>query len=237
MSSKSAGANPFVDTAKDRLSTFGLDVDTASYTVTRRYLADGNLPPRDDPGRGVRELLRLRRSAAGARGLRPHGRGGAVALHPGPQHRLLRFNLRGREVKAENRKPAVLTFVVDVSGSMDRRTAWAWSSSRSGCCSTSSRPRTTRSASWSTAATPGVLLEPTSDREAVRQAIEQLQSDGATNAEAGSLSATRWRAATSGRTRSTGSSSARTAWPTWAPPVPRRSWRAIGSARRGGGSS
>ncbi|HYO15273.1 MAG TPA: von Willebrand factor type A domain-containing protein, partial [Thermoanaerobaculia bacterium] len=37
---KSAGVNPFVDTAVDRLSTFGLDVDTGSYTVARRYLAD-----------------------------------------------------------------------------------------------------------------------------------------------------------------------------------------------------
>ena len=41
------GTNPFVDTDDDRLSTFGLDVDTGSYTVARRYLSDGNLPPRE----------------------------------------------------------------------------------------------------------------------------------------------------------------------------------------------
>ena len=44
---KEYGTNPFVDTDDDRLSTFGLDVDTGSYTVTRRYLNDGNLPPRE----------------------------------------------------------------------------------------------------------------------------------------------------------------------------------------------
>ena len=43
----SAGVNPFVDTEDDALSTFGLDVDTASYTVVRRYLQDGNLPPEE----------------------------------------------------------------------------------------------------------------------------------------------------------------------------------------------
>ncbi len=38
------GVNPFIDTEDDALSTFGLDVDTASYTIARRYLDDGNLP-------------------------------------------------------------------------------------------------------------------------------------------------------------------------------------------------
>ncbi len=39
------GVNPFVETSEDNLSTFGLDVDTASYTVMRRYVEGGNLPP------------------------------------------------------------------------------------------------------------------------------------------------------------------------------------------------
>ena len=39
------GVNPFVDTYKDDLSTFALDVDTASYVVTRNYLEGGQLPP------------------------------------------------------------------------------------------------------------------------------------------------------------------------------------------------
>ena len=39
------GVNPFVDTYDDDLSTFALDVDTASYVVTRNYLEGGQLPP------------------------------------------------------------------------------------------------------------------------------------------------------------------------------------------------
>jgi len=41
------GVNPFVDTTEDHLSTFALDVDTASYTLARRYVTDGQLPPAD----------------------------------------------------------------------------------------------------------------------------------------------------------------------------------------------
>ena len=42
---KEYGTNPFIDTEDDHLSTFGMDVDTASYSVTRRYLRDGYLQP------------------------------------------------------------------------------------------------------------------------------------------------------------------------------------------------
>ena len=39
------GTNPFVDPGvRQPVSTFGLDVDTASYTVARRFIDDGNLP-------------------------------------------------------------------------------------------------------------------------------------------------------------------------------------------------
>ena len=42
---KDYGVNPFVDASRDRLSTFGLDVDTASYNIAKRYIQQGNLPP------------------------------------------------------------------------------------------------------------------------------------------------------------------------------------------------
>ena len=38
------GVNPFIPTDRDRESTFGLDVDTASYAIARRYVHDGNSP-------------------------------------------------------------------------------------------------------------------------------------------------------------------------------------------------
>jgi hypothetical protein len=45
---KDYGLNPYEDPREDHLSTFSLDVDTASYSVARRYVMDGNLPPADD---------------------------------------------------------------------------------------------------------------------------------------------------------------------------------------------
>ncbi|MDT4952869.1 MAG: Ca-activated chloride channel, partial [Acidobacteriota bacterium] len=39
--------NPFLEVARAPLSTFSIDVDTASYSNTRRFLKDGQLPPKD----------------------------------------------------------------------------------------------------------------------------------------------------------------------------------------------
>ena len=39
------GTNPFIDTSQDNLSTFAVDVDTGSYTLTRSYLNDYIIPP------------------------------------------------------------------------------------------------------------------------------------------------------------------------------------------------
>ena len=44
---KNYGVNPFIDTEDDHLSTFAMDVDTASYTLVRGYLHDGHMPPND----------------------------------------------------------------------------------------------------------------------------------------------------------------------------------------------
>src|SRR5262245_58822601 len=39
------GVNPVTDPAKDRLSTFAIDVDTASYAIARRKIIEGTMPP------------------------------------------------------------------------------------------------------------------------------------------------------------------------------------------------
>src|SRR5205085_11388913 len=39
--------NPFLDVTRAPLSTFSIDVDTASYSNTRRFLNEGHLPPKD----------------------------------------------------------------------------------------------------------------------------------------------------------------------------------------------
>jgi len=180
-----AGSHPFMETGRDRLSTFGLDVDTASYTVARRYLREGHLPPRE--AIRVEEFLNYFSygdlpPARGDFALRAEG--AASIFTQEPRTYLLRFNLRAREVKAEHRKPAVLTFVVDISGSMDQ-------GNRLGLVKQSldlllgQLRKDDKVGLVVYGAEARVLLEPTSDRELIRSAIERLVPDGATNAEAG----------------------------------------------------
>ena len=118
---KNYGVNPFIDTEDDHFSTFGMDVDTASYSVTRRYLRDGHLPPPEavrveefvnafdynyDPP--LHEAFSL------------HIEGTPSKFGEGKRLQLLRIGIQGRVVPTENRKDAILTFVIDVSGSMAR---------------------------------------------------------------------------------------------------------------------
>jgi Ca-activated chloride channel family protein len=119
---KNYGVNPFIDTEDDHLSTFATDVDTGSYTVVRGYLHDGHLPPRDAVR--VEEFVNYFKYNYAA----PQEDDFAVYTEAAPWSfgtgrkncYLLRIGLKGRQVSEENRKPAVLTFVIDVSGSMER---------------------------------------------------------------------------------------------------------------------
>lgn len=184
---KSAGVNPFVDTAVDRLSTFGLDVDTGSYTVARRYLADGNLP---DP-RSVRVEEYVNFFDYGDAPPRQgdfaiRAEGAPSPFTEGENYRLLRFNIRGREVDPANRRPVVMTFVVDVSGSMDQENRLELVKESLFLLLDQLEP-TDRVGLVTYGDDARVLLEPSNDKEAVRRAIESLRPEGSTNAEAGLL--------------------------------------------------
>lgn len=182
---KSAGINGFEETEKDRLSTFGLDVDTASYTVARRYLSDGNLP--DPRSVRVEEFVNFfdYGDAPPSRGdFAIRAEGAPTPFVQGPQYRMLRFNIRGRVVDPANRRPVVMTFVIDVSGSMDMENRLGLVKQSLSLLLDQLKP-TDRIGLVVYGSEARVLLEPTNDREAVRRAIEQLHTDGATNAEAG----------------------------------------------------
>jgi Ca-activated chloride channel family protein len=114
---KDHGVNPFVTAAEDRLSTFSIDVDTASYTLARRKLLEGEVPPREAVR--VEEFLNYFRYSY------PEPEGAPLAVHldaaPSPftpGRHLLRVGVQGRRLSVSERKPAHLTFLVDVSGSM-----------------------------------------------------------------------------------------------------------------------
>ena len=116
---KNYGTNPFIDTEDDHFSTFGMDVDTASYSVTRRYLQDGLLPPPEAVR--VEEFVNAfdyNYDPPSAGAFAVHIEGAPSKFGEGKRLQLLRIGIQGRVIPTENRKDAVLTFVIDVSGSM-----------------------------------------------------------------------------------------------------------------------
>jgi len=114
------GVNPYVDPSEDKTSTFGLDVDTASYTIAQRFIADGNLP--DPASIRVEEWV----NAFDQGYPRPDDATFAIVADGGPtpfthpDEVLLRIGLQARDVRDRERQQAALTFVIDTSGSMER---------------------------------------------------------------------------------------------------------------------
>ena len=114
------GVNPFIDTEDDQLSTFAIDVDTASYTIARKFLDDGHLP--DQNSIRVEEFVNYFDQGYAA------PTEDAFAIHidgsPSPfgngNHWLMRVGLQGKELLDEQRQDATLVFTIDISGSMAR---------------------------------------------------------------------------------------------------------------------
>lgn len=185
---ESAGVNPFVDTEDDHLSTFAMDVDTASYTVARRYIMDGNLPPKE--AIRVEEFINYfdmhyPGPAEGEGAFAIHLEG--APSHFGPQNGyLLKVDLQGKEILAEDRKDAVLTFVIDVSGSMNRENRLGLVKRSLRLLVDELRP-TDEVGIVVYGSRAHVILEPTSaeEPETILAAIDRLRPEGSTNAEEG----------------------------------------------------
>ncbi len=110
--------NDFLRVAHAPLSTFGLDVDTASYANVRRFLREGSLPPRDAVR--VEEMVNYFRYAYPApRGDDPVSLSVEVTASPWREgFKLVRLGIHARPVERRERPSANLVFLIDVSGSM-----------------------------------------------------------------------------------------------------------------------
>ena len=180
------GVNPFIDTEDDHLSTFAMDVDTASYTVARRFVMDGNLPDPDSVR--VEEFINYFDYGYDS----PSDDAFAIQMEGSPSpfggenHWLMRVGLQGKEIAAEDRKNATLIFTIDVSGSMARE-------DRLGLVKRSLRLlvdelRPTDEVGIVIYGSRGqVILKPTSgeDKNRIIEAIDRLQSGGSTFVEEG----------------------------------------------------
>ena len=112
------GENPFLDARSNPLSTFSIDVDTASYSNVRRFINEGSLPPQDAVR--VEEMINY---FAYDYAQPSDGRPFAVHLDVAgcpweTSHRLVRIGLKGKEIATDKRGPSNLVFLLDVSGSM-----------------------------------------------------------------------------------------------------------------------
>ena len=111
------GVNPFVDTYRDALSTFALDVDTASYVVSRNHLQGGVLPPMEAVR--VEEFVNYFDG-----GYRPEWDEFVIDMEAAPSpfsrdgYVLLRVGVQAPDVLADVVIPDSVIVVVDRSGSM-----------------------------------------------------------------------------------------------------------------------
>lgn len=112
--------NPFIAVAQAPLSTFSIDVDTASYANVRRFLKQNTLPPADAVR--IEEMLNYfpyhDAPPTGEHPIAVRGEVGGCPWDPG--HRLLRVALTSRPIPRAGGSIRNLVFLIDVSGSMDQ---------------------------------------------------------------------------------------------------------------------
>lgn len=180
------GVNPSERTDWDNLSTFAVDVDTASYTLARRYILDGLLPPYD--------AVRVEEFVNYFRMNYPYPRRETFAVYADGARSpfdhetsyLLRFGIQGKMVEDEDRLPVNLVFVIDISGSMSMQNRLQLVKDSLRMLVERLRPQDTVGIVVYGSRARSVL-EPISAAEKTRilRVIQDLRTEGATNVEEG----------------------------------------------------
>ena len=173
--------NPVYSVAQTPVSTFSADVDTGSYANVRRFLNQGRLPP--DGAVRLEEMLNyFPYDYALPTDGSPFGVTTEVATTPwNPHTRLLRIGIKASDRAVADLAPANLVFLVDVSGSMDRREGLPLVKSTLKLLVDQLRDQD-RVSLVVYAGESRVVLEPTSgrDKTKIRNAIDQLTAGGST---------------------------------------------------------
>jgi len=184
---QSLKSNPIIRVADQSTSTFSIDVDTGAYSIVRRFLKTGQMPPTDAVR--VEELLNYFRYDYKT----PESKDVPFAIHTelasspwNANTRLLHIGLKGYNVAEAMRPPANLVFLLDVSGSMG-------AANKLGLLKSSIKMLTKRLTENDRvsivvyAGATGVVLEPTAGNNApaIKRALQQLNAGGSTNGQAG----------------------------------------------------
>lgn len=183
---KGISENGFLNPLKQPLSTFAIDVDAASYSNVRRFINNGQLPPRDAVR--VEEMVNyFRYDLAGPRGDDPVAIHTELSVAPwNPVHQLLRIGLKAKSVPTEKLPPSNLVFLIDISGSMmgSNRLPLAQSSMKMLVDQLRDNDQV---AIVTYAGTAGIKLPgtPGSQKTKIKDAIDGLQAGGSTAGGAG----------------------------------------------------
>lgn len=178
--------NGFQNVAQHPLSTFSIDVDNAAYANVRRFLNEGQLPPPDAVR--IEEMINyFPYPYAQPKGEHPF----SIALDAGktpwnPQTQLVLIGLKARDIANADLPPQNLTFLIDVSGSMEDPNKLPLLKKAFALLVQQLRPQDcVAMAVYAGAA--GVVLEstPGSRKEEILAALERLQAGGSTAGGAG----------------------------------------------------
>lgn len=173
--------NPFLRTTNNPLSTFAIDVDSASYSNVRRFLSNGQLPPKDAVR--IEELINyFTYDYPEPEGDRPFSISTEMAIAPwNPNHKLVRIGLKGKSIPTANLPPSNLVFLLDVSGSMAEPNKLPLLKSAFRLLVNELKP-TDRISIVVYAGAAGVVLPPTpgSQKETILAAIDNLEAGGST---------------------------------------------------------
>ena len=178
--------NEFMAVGANPLSTFGIDVDRASYSNVRRFIRSGQLPPADAVR--IEELINyFTYDLPNPEGPDPFSLRTEVGPAPwNPMHRLVRIGIQGQRIDTADLPPSNLVFLVDVSGSMQPANKLPLLKSALRMLVNQLRPQD-RVAIVVYAGAAGLVLEPTSgaDKETILEALSRLEAGGSTAGGAG----------------------------------------------------
>ncbi|BCL62659.1 hypothetical protein DGMP_33520 [Desulfomarina profundi] len=181
--------NSFILTTNDPLSTFSIDVDTASYSNIRRFIQSGHLPPVGAVR--VEEMINYFTYDY------PEPDSGlfSITAEAGPcpwkqENRLVRIGIKAKDMNTATLPPSNLVFLIDVSGSMDRENKLGLVK-KSLSLLVDQLDKDDRVAIVVYAGSDRVVLPPTpcDRKKVIKKAINTLTSGGATHGSKGILTA------------------------------------------------
>jgi Ca-activated chloride channel family protein len=182
-----ADMNPLQVVSEDPVSTFSIDVDTASYAFVRSSILGGNLPPAD----AVRTEEMINYFAydypVPARVEVPFTTSVTIMDTPwNPDTKLLHIGIKGYELAVEDRPPVNLIFLIDTSGSMQDSDKLPLLVNSFRLMLANLQPDD-KVAIVTYAGSAGTVLEPTaaSDSTEILASLERLYAGGSTAGQAG----------------------------------------------------